>query len=106
VATEDANADMIPSALDCQGPQGSPGISGYEIVEDIVTVAGGTAHLIVVPCPPGKKVLGAGYNTDDDVIIAGHHPFDTTGTSWRTQVVNPTPVNENVRVSLICAFVD
>jgi hypothetical protein len=45
------------------GPAGPPGVSGYEIVRAPVTIAANTITSAQAKCPTGKKVIGAGHDT-------------------------------------------
>jgi hypothetical protein len=78
------------------------GISGYEIVTSSVTVDPETVQDLTVSCPSGKKVLGGGFSTDDDVIVFRNHPRDST--AWETWVLNPTTQAEGLTVTVICAM--
>jgi hypothetical protein len=60
-----------------QGPAGANGVSGYQIVSETVPYNGSPVHQIV-PCPSGKKVLGAGQ--DGGTALSD---FPTTdGSAW------------------------
>ena len=45
------------------GPAGPPGVSGYEIVRTPATIAANTISAATAMCPTGKKVIGAGHDT-------------------------------------------
>jgi hypothetical protein len=79
------------------GPQGPPGVSGYEIVAGDVPLPDNTPEKSATArCPAGKVVIGGGYSfsdTPDAVIVRinaprvdGYHYWDIiaqriTGTS-------------------------
>jgi hypothetical protein len=43
------------------GPQGAPGVSGYQVVSTPVTVAGNTFTTVSAQCPAGDVAIGGGY---------------------------------------------
>jgi hypothetical protein len=81
------------------------GLPGYELVSTSINVAPGTVQDLTVPCPAGKKVLGGGFNTDDDVVVFRNQP-NADGTAWETRASNPTePQAMGLTVTAICATV-
>jgi hypothetical protein len=103
-----------------RGPQGSPGISGYEIVpkSSVLEGDGSRVYFEVVSCPTGKSVLSGGGAGN---VFAGNEPFAATDLmvsapgalpgSWIIGVsqANGSPIVEGESVHLasfaICAAV-
>ncbi len=94
-----------------QGPQGPPGISGYEVVllPGIMEVGDFTGGFSV-NCPEGKKVLGGGVATfNKDIQVTADSPLDN-GTTWvvstRTFSGDAITARSAVNVRVACAFVE
>ena len=89
------------------GTQGTPGVSGYEIVHteyQISTSAGG----LVALCPAGKVVLGRGFARDGTNplgVVESSPVFPEPGgqTGWTLQVNNSVGESITVRVLAMCA---
>ncbi len=59
--TETELSQGIQGPTGLQGEQGSPGISGYEIVtQESESIEAGSNGAVIVACPVGKKLLGGG----------------------------------------------
>ena len=76
-----------------QGPQGQPGLSGWEKVQGYSNTAReGTTTRLTVTCPPGKSVLGGGYQNPDtrgtnNSVLAS---FPASQSTWEVQIFNPS----------------
>lgn len=67
-----------------RGPEGAPGVSGYERVQATSAVTD-TMVSRSVDCPAGKKVVGGGYSVvSAAAYAAGSYPFDDD--TWHVQV--------------------
>jgi hypothetical protein len=85
------------------GPQGPPGVSGYEIVEASWALDPGTANQWQVSCPSGKKVLGGGVSASvSSAVVFGSRPIGDT--AWMGEVYNPTHAG-TMTVYAVCGFV-
>ena len=84
-------------------------ITGHEIVQNRVVVAGGTVANVKVACPDGKKVLGGGFNieTPDDVKVYASDPSDGQGNivnnGWQVMVRNAGTAARQTTAIAICA---
>jgi hypothetical protein len=88
------------------GPQGAPGLSGYQIVsvvENDALPVNGDAHL-VAECPEGKKVLGGGYVAPSVLDTAPLSRPDGDG-AWRVDF-HSNGGSGAISVYAICALVD
>jgi len=58
------------------GPQGDPGLLGYEVVSRPFSLASTGQSTMMVPCPPGKTVLGGGAKPLTPTVgILGSYPM-------------------------------
>ena len=86
---------------------GVPGISGYEIVSQPVTVPFTTPGITATAdCPAGKMVIGGGIDTADDLgnIFARDSYPNSSGTGW-TWVIRNAFVERVVTIYAICVIV-
>ena len=86
-----------------QGPQGAPGISGYEIVmgPTVTGKPGGRVDSDAV-CPEGKKVIGGGATVFGPSEVYSSAP--DSDAAWRvTSVGGPSPLAQAIA---ICANVN
>ena len=59
-----------------QGPQGPPGSPGYvKVSTESYDVAWGEHRELIATCPPGKKVTGGGYVSNDNAWIDQSQPY-------------------------------
>jgi hypothetical protein len=94
-----------------QGPAGSPGVSGYEIVSQTDTPADTTRRTTTATCPSGKLALGGGVRRSvngtsdggDDFYLKGSYPL-ADGTGWAADY-NDLVSGSTVTVYAICATV-
>jgi hypothetical protein len=102
-----------PGQQGIQGPQGPAGISGYQVVENteenlVCSLVAGCSLTREVQCPPGKRVLGGGVDTDafaSTVLASGPLP---DGTGWKTSFfANGDRFDSRINVSFfaVCANV-
>ena len=89
------------------GPQGVPGLSGYERVEGAtVTVAPNTLQVATAVCPTGKKVLGGGY-----IFPGGAFSMELTSSrpdsddTWAVFAQSEVSSNVTMKAFAVCAFV-
>lgn len=88
---------------------GCGGITGHQIVQSRVVVAGGAVINVRVDCPSGKKVLGGGYNieTPNDLKIYASDPSDgkgnLTNNGWNVMVMNAGTQDRQTTAIAICA---
>jgi hypothetical protein len=93
-----------------RGPQGPPGISGYEEKTHQVFVSAGAFANVSVACSAGKKVFGGGFDieTPEDVKIFSSEPSDGSGNvidnGWNVFVHNAGSVTRQVTVIAVCAL--
>ena len=94
------------------GPTGPSVASGYEIVRASYAIGPLTHADESVQCPPGKRVLGGGYELGNLIIgfdgdVGQTYPFDGGGSSgWHVRVWNPHLVDTvSISVYAICANV-
>ncbi len=88
-----------------QGPKGDPaGVSGYEIVTNVDTLPPGSGLHVVATCPAGKKVLGGGYSSGENLATERSIPTNN-GTAWDIFVNDTDNVGQGVAVIAICANV-
>ncbi len=93
------------------GPQGPPGVSGYEEKTHQVFVSAGAFTNVSVSCSAGKKVLGGGFDieTPDDVKVFSSEPSDGSGNiidnGWNVFVHNAGSVTRQATVTAICASI-
>jgi len=84
-------------------------ITGHEIVQNRVVVAGGAVANVKVVCPGGKKILGGGFNieTPDDVKVYASDPSDGQGNivnnGWQVMVRNAGTAARQTTAIAICA---
>jgi hypothetical protein len=102
-----------------QGQQGLPGhdgkdgVSGYHIAQQFQDVAGsGTTATLDVPCNPGDKVIGGGYEIvsgsgeNTNTVVTESEP--ATQTAWEVRMTNNnsehfTPGHVGLYVFATCA---
>ena len=98
-----------PGPAGPQGAQGGPGISGWELIENIgVPLSSVTAQGNGVSCPEGKKPIGGGAQISDslsEVAVTRSRPTETGWTSAGREMV-PTNDEWSVDVYVICAVVE
>ena len=68
-----------------EGPAGPAGVSGYQVVNDSSTLAGGGTKSVNVACPAGKVAVGGGARSETQVTLAGSYPSDA-GSGWTSSV--------------------
>jgi hypothetical protein len=91
------------------GPQGIPGVSGYQIVFTaltVVTINGNSTTTLTATCPAGKNVIGGGYESSVGAWVL--HPvsmFPPAIDSWRVTLrLSQVPAATfSFRVYAICA---
>jgi len=86
------------------GPQGPPGLSGYEIRTQAFTSGPGSGLNVDVSCS-GKSVLGGGYDVTGSpgYTVTGSHP---QGSGWRITFTYSGPgFTEVLNVWATCATV-
>jgi hypothetical protein len=93
------------------GPQGLPGISGFQIVGNSTTVSvpGNSTTSLAATCPAGKNVIGGGYDSIQGAGTYALHPvsmFPSAPDTWRV-TLRVSGINNAVtvtfRVYAICA---
>jgi hypothetical protein len=119
------NLRVVDSASNCDkqsessidwnstGPQGAPGISGYQIVtKEQPESALGFFGSVSVNCPTGKKVLGGGALavTADGGVQDGYQVLNSsplTDSGWRATFNIDNPLHDDfvLKVYAICANV-
>ena len=85
------------------GPQGPPGISGYEIVSNTMNLEVGEQNL-QVPCPAGKNATGGGFhlsNAGQNEQVIHSYP----GSSSWTVGVNASVAGDTLEVFVVCVVV-
>ena len=89
------------------GPQGLPGISGYERIapSEFYTVNPGEIIIHVHQCPGNKRVITGGFRDNGESLkVIWNEPMqDGIGWSWRIQ--NPTVYTHTFQVSIVCVNV-
>jgi hypothetical protein len=95
-----------------QGPQGLPGISGYEVVLEESALTSINFQQLIVSCPAGKKALGAGWSVLDptSAILDGQATASIPaydGSSWLVNAKNNSTFAPGwkLRVQVVCAHV-
>jgi hypothetical protein len=87
-----------------QGDLGPPGVSGYQIITNVIPIPTNSVNQFDAWCPSGKKVLGGGVNVagNSEAAVFGTTPNGDSG--WRGEVYN---INRpaTMTVLAICAFV-
>jgi len=102
-----------PLEWNAAGPQGLPGISGYEmVVKEQSESALGFFGSVSVNCPTGKKVLGGGALavTSDGGVQDGYQVLNSSplaDTGWRATFNIDNPLNDDfvLKVYATCATV-
>jgi hypothetical protein len=93
------------------GSHSGAGISGYETVAHQEWLAAGAVANVHVECPPGKKVLGGGFDVEfpEDVKVYSSEPTDGLGNAidhgWNVMVLNAGTVTRQATAMAICAVV-
>ena len=93
-----------------KGDQGTPGVSGYEVVSARRDVTNQLFNTVGVTCPAGKKALGGGGATAGG-IIPGDGPYiivsqpSLDGTGWLVQTARGTDGGSVLLGYAICATV-
>ena len=109
----DFGAGQLPAGP--QGPKGDPGAqgpkgdagpagSGYQIVTNVDTLAPGSGLHLVATCPAGKKVLGGGFSSGENLAMERSIPANN-GTAWDIFVNDTDNMGQGVAVWAICANV-
>jgi hypothetical protein len=89
-----------------KGDPGTPGISGYQIVENATTsIPPGGIATLVAQCPPGKKVVGGGYQNGPANLSVWNSFPGSNWTSWHVTLKNPSASSQASVVFAICAAV-
>ena len=91
------------------GPQGLPGVSGYQQVwtaMTTVTLAGNTTRTMDVTCPVGKNVVSGGYDSSIGAWVL--HPvasYPVAANVWRVtlRLSQDVPATFQFRVYAVCA---
>jgi len=84
-------------------------ITGHQVVQNRVVVAGGAVENVRVDCPSGKKVLGGGFSieTPDDLRVFASEPSDGKGNQvdngWTVMVGNSGSQGRQTTAYAICA---
>lgn len=91
------NIQLIP------GPQGPPGVSGYEIIYDEINVVNGI-YTIELTCPDTKKVLGGGYSRDSSSVrVLQNYP--KSNNTWVVVADFPSGADLlNLKAYATCAY--
>jgi hypothetical protein len=98
-----------PGATGAQGQQGPPGprgVSGYQRVQDGITVPGEGVTAIDVRCPGGRSVLGAGYKFGDKDFAQALFVIESYAVSdseWHFRITNETGGNKAMTLYAVCA---
>jgi hypothetical protein len=87
-----------------QGPQGEPGLSGYEVVEgEPFDADPGTVGLLAI-CPAGKKPLGGGFSaTNGDVNLYESRPLPAVN-AWQVSLFLDG-ISAIITPYVVCAYV-
>ena len=100
----------LPPSIVAAGPAAGPsGITGYQLVEERVTIPdGGDDFRRVVSCPGGKAVLSGGFDFEaedaDDLILFASHAVSRG--EWRFRIRNDTGgAKTNKTLYVVCASV-
>ena len=89
------------------GPQGEPGLSGYEIVEGEPVLAAPGPIGLTAACSDGKMPLGGGFtSTQGDANLFDSYPVVTSGGSAGWFVGVNTIGATTITPYAVCAFVD
>jgi hypothetical protein len=98
-----------------QGPPGTNGVSGYQLITAAGTVSANTGATVTAQCPGGKHEIGGGYEqtpnpgqfTTDILAVTGSYPTSSSGTlsdEWAVDVPdNTTGSAKTVDVYVECA---
>lgn len=89
---------------DQTGPQGAPGISGYQIVSNLQSSFPNFTQL-GVNCPPGKRAIGGGAEALGPTSILNRTTPNTSGTGWIAVGHQPGVNSVGLHVYAICAVV-
>jgi hypothetical protein len=99
----------VPGIQGFQGPIGPPGVSGHEIVVNTVsqTLAKNAQATIGSNCPPGKSVVGGGFEVSNtNFIVLSSVPETSPLQRWAATVRNiGNAQTANIVVRAICANV-
>src|SRR5436190_1555511 len=108
-------APGAPGAPGPAGPQGPAGVSGWQLVLSPPVLISSTLFSpgegqASADCPPGKLVLGGGWNTDPSKGSAEFSRptdlFGVLGAGWTTRVFVPAAQGDTLlTVYAICGFV-
>ena len=87
---------------------GCVGISGHQVVQKRIVVAGGAMAQVHVECPSGKKVLGGGFSveTSDNMNVSDSTPSyagNLIDHGWTVTVRNADTQERQTTVVAICA---
>jgi hypothetical protein len=96
------------------GPQGAPGISGFErVVGDSgpISVNSGYVSSVAATCPAGKRAISGGFeliSQGQNLTVTESMPQETDPAVWRVFFRNNTAANlarVQVRVHALCVVV-
>jgi hypothetical protein len=99
------------------GPQGSPGISGYELVEAVSANDSSSPKQVFADCPAGKRAIGGGARAFHEglkgefplkeLTIAASNPT-VDGSAWQAVALEAVPAEDawTLRSYAICANVN
>jgi hypothetical protein len=99
-----------------QGPKGDPGVSGYEIVTDVILGFGPNEEAVAkASCPGGKVAVGGGYEVDalglsqpEGAVVKESGPFLTPGSpplsaeGWSVRIFNAGIHTLDLQAYAIC----
>ena len=90
-----------------QGPQGNPGVSGWQILEKPVSVNPNSTTALWVDCPAGKVPFGGGYSALDGAnnltTVMRSAP---TATGWIVTLKNSgSSFSNNFKLYVVCGAV-
>ena len=68
------------------GPQGVPGVSGFELVNATSGTNNTSAKTVSASCPAGKVVLGGGYTATVITAASALQNGPVSNTTWTVRV--------------------
>jgi len=102
--TADFDDDTVDDLTGPAGPAGTPGVSGYQLVNASVPIAAGAGATVEASCPAGKKVLSAAAHMtasfDGTAVDIDAGTTKATAKAWNYEAAADT-----LSLDLICATV-
>ena len=87
------------------GPQGPPGLSGLEVVEERATASAHGQSVSVASCPSPKLATGGGQIVPASLALLASAPVGVGPVGWFVTVLNGGDSDVSFRAYAICANV-